>query len=465
MNALSSLALAAVFCGSASAIDALQGAPAAPASPASPAAPPAAPVAPAGQAQPGTPGGAVAPALPKIFETQVVAPPAPTISAVFGQTVGFAGEQLVVTGAVRSPMEGRFGQLANYFLKDGIWTANIGMADVTGVQPRDFTLQRLATAEGVIATCIERITSAPSTVAVLEPSGSDWVQTAVLAPPHATPRPGFGSAMATDGSTVAVASVDLRFTQKTGLPIENPEIFCFTKKDGTWQLDSKVMVPPASNKPRVSYWFGTAMDMDKDVMAVGSPAMIVPRKHEATPSSGESFVFVFRRGADGWQLEASINGASVTPFAGFGSKVAIEGDLLAVRASDMPADSSPARVFMFRREGTAWKPAGELVPAAGIAAGRTFGNSLTISKGRVLVSETHTMTADNGPDRSPGMVLVFEYRDGSWANTMRLQPKEPCNPNSFGQGVAANWPWVAVNRIKNEREGIPGGAYLYKLGQ
>ncbi|MBL9142003.1 MAG: hypothetical protein JNK53_09075, partial [Phycisphaerae bacterium] len=112
-----------------------------------------------------------------------------------------------------------------------------------------------------------------------------------------------------------------------------------------------------------------------------------------------------------------------------------------------------------------WRLVNELVPATGLGRSRMYGNRLVISKGRVLVSETTSLALDNGPERSPGMVLVFEERDGRWLNTMRLQPKERGMPNQFGQDIAAMWPWVAVGRVKNEREGIvPGGAYLYKLG-
>lgn len=431
-----------------------QGAP-----PARPAGDPAVAVPPAVQVPP-----TEMPALPKIFETQLVGPPTPTISMLFGQRVGAANGQFLVTGPVRATSDGRFGQIANYTLADGIWTANKVMADVDGPKARDFVLQRMAAAGNVVATTIERQGPMLSSVAVLEPEGSNWVQRALLTSPPTVPRPGFGSVIATDGATIAVSAVDLRFTEKAGMPIDNPEVHLFSKKEGAWERDGTVMLPPAVNKTRVAYWFGTALAMDNGVLAVGCPGSIPARAHEMTPSTGECFVFVFRKGANGWQLEAEIDGAKATPIQGFGSQVAIEGDLLAVRALQLADEREPSRVFLYRRVEGAWKPAGELVPATGLGRTRTFGTKVVISKGRVLVSELSALARDNGPNPSLGMVLVFEEREGTWVNTMRLQPKTPCMPGQFGQDIAAMWPWVAVGRVKNEREGNPGGAYLYKLG-
>jgi hypothetical protein len=404
------------------------------------------------------------PVLPKIFETQLVEPPSPTISMLFGQRVGAANGQFLVSGPVRATFDGRFGQLANYTLADGIWTANRQMADVDGAKGRDFVMQRLAAAGQVAAVSIERQGPMLSSVAVLEPEGVNWVQRALLTSPPTLPRPGFGSAIATDGQTIAVAAVDLRFTDKPGMPIDNPEVHLFSRKGGAWEREGTVMLPPASNKTRVAYWFGASLAMDTGVLAVGCPGSIPPRAHEMTPSTGECFVFVFRKGADGWRLEAEIDGSKVTPIQGFGSQVAIEGDLLAVRALQLADDREPSRVFLYRRIEGSWRPAGELVPAQGLGRTRSFGTKIAISKGRVLVSELSALAADNGPNPSLGMVLVFEEREGTWVNTMRLQPKAPCMPGQFGQDIAAMWPWVAVGRVKNERENIPGGAYLYKLG-
>jgi hypothetical protein len=62
------------------------------------------------------------------------------------------------------------------------------------------------------------------------------------------------------------------------------------------------------------------------------------------------------------------------------------------------------------------------------------------------------------------MVLVFERKDGAWANTMRLMPKAPCGSRSFGNDVTAEWPLVAVGRPRKEPLGLePGGAYLFDL--
>lgn len=467
MHIVPVLACATTICGAALLVPAAQVAPPAskPAVPATPAAPrapgtPAAPSGPATQAPQ-----LVNPVLPKIFETQVIAAPSPTISMLFGIGVSAANGQFLVTGPVRATQAGRFGQLANFILKDGIWTANKEMADVSDMAFRDGALRRNAAAGRVFATCIERLGPSASTVAVFEPDGENWSQVGVLASPHSIERPGFGSAVATDGETIAVSSVDLRYTKKLNLPIENPEVYLFSRQVDGWKMTGKVLVQPVPSRVRTSYWFGSTLAMDRDVLAVGAPKSVVPRVHEPTPSGTDAFVAIYRKGPEGWVADGEVLGEDVTKFAGFGNEIAIEGDVLAVQGVEIGDDRTPARVWVYRRMDGKWRMVNELVPATGLYAGRTFGSRIVISKGRILVSESTTMAADNGPDRSLGMVLVFEEREGRWLNTMRLQPRERCMPGQFGTDIAAMWPWVAVGRVKNEREGIaPGGAYLYKLG-
>jgi hypothetical protein len=217
---------------------------------------------------------------------------------------------------------------------------------------------------------------------------------------------------------------------------------------------------------RHGVWFGTSVALHGGTLAVGSPAMLPPRVHESRPASGSPFVFTFVLKDGEWKAEAEISGEEAQAGLGFGSEVALEGDLMAVRAANVINDARPSRVFAYRRSEGRWTRMGELIPAAGLNASKMFGSKIVISKGRIIVTDSTGAASDEPPTKVPGMVLVFEERDGRWINTARLQPKEACGNGQFGQDVAAQWPWVAVGRIKNPRLGIElGGAFLYKLGQ
>ena len=169
-------------------------------------------------------------------------------------------------------------------------------------------------------------------------------------------------------------------------------------------------------------------------------------------------VCVYRRGAAGWALEQEVTGSGVSSFFGFGNRVAIEGDLLAVQSLNPFAEG--ADVFVFRRNGGKWAFEAQLLPGAGVKRGRGFGFALQVSGGRVIVGDSSAEEAD---DKS-GRVFVFERRDGQWMETLRLKPKVFCAPATFGSAVVAHGAWIAVGRVRNERLAVePGGAYLFDL--
>ena len=203
---------------------------------------------------------------------------------------------------------------------------------------------------------------------------------------------------------------------------------------------------------------------DPDVLAVGQPAALPPRPSETLPTSGKASVHVFRRSANQWLPEARLEGSAVTASPCFGNELAVSGDLLAVRSQDLSSPEGVGSVWLYARRDGKWSFVQELVPAAGISKGRAYGLSLAISGGRVLVGDCTSRGADEIVPVGPGAVLVFEERGGSWTNTLRLMPKEPCGARSFGTDLSAEWPLVAVGRPRKERLGLePGGAYVFDL--
>lgn len=398
--------------------------------------------------------------LAVLRESALLEPPSPTASPTFGLVVGFAGEQAIVTGPVMSRQGGFEGQVATFAERDGKWTPRLEMPGVFGLRQRDAALQRLAAAPDFFATNLDRKSALRSEVLVFtrDASAAGWKQTATLTTPGGEQAPGFGSAIATDGSFIICSDADTRIRpdKPAELP-KSPGVHVFANDgNGTW-VRAAVLRRDAS---RNSTWFGASLATDGARLAIGSPQAVLPTAGDPLRLSDAAVVEIRRRDGANWPLEAEISGRAVTPMIGFGTEVAISGDLLAVRASEIIEAGAGAKVFAFRLRDGAWLPEGELRPR-GVVSSVGYGAALAIADGRVLVGDTHAAVPG---EPALGVVHVFEHLGDRWSETLRLLPQAPCMPNSFGAGIDTHGRRVLIGRVKAPAQGCPeGGAYLFEL--
>jgi hypothetical protein len=472
-NAMSPATVAALASSlAASSALAMQGAPASIAAPAQAPAAPAGQPAPAPQKDP--PYYAVsAPtasspdvALPPRTETACLSSPVPTVSPTWGYRTAVMGTRIFAAGPERAVAPGAIGQLCMW-LRDGeTWKANPNLMQLERATTGAYGLQRLVRGGDLIFTAMDRRDEG-TTIRVLQPTGTTVAEVGSVMLPPGADLPTFGSSYASDGSTLVVGSADVRFNRGDAPREKDPKVFLFSRKGDVWGVDGFVKSPrPQPGAPADSMWFGVSVAIDGDVLAVGCPHSIPPRPTEKLPDSGYPHVVVFRRSAGQWMPEVDIEGPLFTNDYCFGIDVAVEGDLLAVRSINTENVAAPARVFLFKRAAGKWALKQELVPAKGISRTRAYGLSIAISKGHVLIGDASSRGADETGEIPAGAVLVFEEKGDRFENTLRLMPKQPSAPRSFGLDVSADWPIVAVGRPKNERLGIdPGGAYVFDLSK
>jgi len=400
-------------------------------------------------------------------ETAVLSAPVPTISPTWGYRVAVIGSQVFATGPERCMSIGAFGQICTWDrASDGSWKANIKLSQLSDSMPGDYGFQRLERGGPFLFTAVNR-NGLGTSLRVLSPRDGQVNEVATVALPAGADLPTFGAWYASDGVTLAVSATDMRFDLGAASAERNrdPKTFIYSNRNGIWNLDGFVRAPASANGvPTDAMWFGTSLDIDGDVLAIGRPATIPPRQAEAMPISGSARVHVYRRMSGQWMPEAEILGASVTDMKCFGLSVMVEGDLLIVRGMEPSDPQVAARVWLFARVGGTWVLRQELVPQTGIVPGRAYGFSMAISKGHIVLGDSTARGVDEIGDATPGMALVFEERNGQWVNTKRLMPAAPCAQRSFGNDVATDWPIVVVGRTKNTNLGLePGGAYVFDL--
>lgn len=151
-----------------------------------------------------------------------------------------------------------------------------------------------------------------------------------------------------------------------------------------------------------------AADEFGKVIATSGSTMIagVPR----ASLTGRAYVYV-RSPANGWQLEAELAPPPDSGITGFGSAVAIDGDLAAV------GHLYKSKVCLFRRSGSTW--ALETVLSSPVTPTNGFGTSISVSENAVLVGDADRERADvfrkSGNSWIHEGLLSAPYRDWAWA--------------------------------------------------
>lgn len=391
-------------------------------------------------------------------ETQIVEAPGPTVSPAFGNVLAFAGDRLIISGAVLARNNGGQGQICTFTLKDGKWTSISEMVQVQGMAPDEFAIQRILGDPEFLLTNISRKTKSSEIISFVPAQGREvWKQSGSIKAPEKENIVNFAAAMALSNNILAVSEVSTRPNQKDEDFSASPRVFIFARTPEGWKAQGAIQ-RDAKNTP---WWFGISLAMDGDTLAVGNPNALLPfTTDKIRPSLEPAMVCIYTKSAAGWKLQQEIASTGLSPWQGFGVNIAMKGDLLAVRSVNPSNRENEIDVNVLRRVDGRWISEGALNPGAGVTKGKGYGFALAIDQGRICVGDA---LAVEGNDKN-GRVLVFEKGENGWQEKWRLAPKALVSPNSFGTALVFQWPWVAVGRVRSERIGIePGGALLFKL--
>ncbi len=223
-------------------------------------------------------------------------------------------------------------------------------------------------------------------VRVFERSGGSWGSETLLIDSQGAPGDSFGSRVAISGDTIVVGA---RFVD--GSAANSGAVFVFVRSPGGWQLQARLADPTTE-------WFGNAVAIDGDVIAVGS------RKQGIL--LGRGAVHVFRRAGTSWTLSELLQEQVA---AHYGTALALEGNTLVV------ADEEATRVHVYEFDGQAWAPQG---PFDGTD--WTYGNSVAIDGGRFVVGAPYATT--NPPaHNSAGIAWSYGRFAGLWRQVVKLQ--------------------------------------------
>lgn len=262
-------------------------------------------------------------------------------------------------------------------------------------------------------------------------------QEARLVPVTADGLLSFGTSVALSGDTAFVQSIDV---ERSG------SVHVFNHSGATW---TEAQFLHASDGPEENY-FGRALAVSGDTLVIGAPGL-------AAETPGAAYVFT-RDGSGVWSQQAKLTADGGNP-GGFGSAVAIEGDVIVVGAPFSSPGFPPetGAVYAFHASGGGWVAEGRLEalfpePLAWL------GSSVALSGGRLLVGSPG---ADAGNLEDSGAVNVFERSpEGAWTLVLsRIVSPSPLAFGAFGSAIVQQGDTALIGAPRDDDE--RGVAYVY----
>ncbi len=197
---------------------------------------------------------------------------------------------------------------------------------------------------------------------------------------------------------------------------------------------------------------GVSVAIDGDYLAVGAPFEDSgdPANPADTSAPDSGAVYVFRRDGATWVEDAYLKASNLEALDGFGVRVAISGDTLAVAATGEssasagdPADNGAegsGAVYVFRRSGDAWQEEAYL-KAANLGANDSFGASIALDGDVLAVGAPREDSADpaspaNNAARDSGAAYVFRRTGTDWQQEAYLKASNRETGDSLGAAIA-----------------------------
>ncbi len=164
--------------------------------------------------------------------------------------------------------------------------------------------------------------------------------------------------------------------------------------------------------------FGESIDSTQEFAIIGAP-------YDDLLGTDTGSANIFRRSGTLWIEEMKLFGIASTLDDRFGTAVAVEGDLVAVGAPGKTQNRGA--VFLFRRIGFGWWNYEATLVAFDAQPGWSFGNSLDIHDGTVIVGAPM-----NGFASGSGAAYTFSDNGGQWMLDQKLEHSDGLSGDQFG---------------------------------
>ncbi len=258
----------------------------------------------------------------------------------------------------------------------------------------------------------------------------------------------FGAAVALDGNVAAIGTPS---GGKQGAPVAGAA-YVFRFDGMTWIEEQELNASDASNYA----FFGTAVDIDGDVIVVGAPY------GDTVSGQDTGSAYILRFNGATWDEEAKLSANDAVTGALFGESVAVQGPWVVIGAPGaLEGAVKTGACYVFRYSAGVWSERQKLV-AADRAAGDAFGKSVAMDG--VWIAVGAPLRAE--PGYEDGAVYLFRNAANQWDEKQKLFVTDDLYyGEQFGHSVAIEANAIVVGApLDRDLESGSGALYVYRHG-
>lgn len=347
----------------------------------------------------------------------------------FGGIVSMDGNRLLI-GAPQDDDNGDVsGSAYVYRLEGSVWVKEAKLLPHDGMPFHYFGTA--LSLDGDVAMVGARADNEKATAAgavyVFRATESGWKEEAKLTASDATHHALFGYDVALEGNRAVIGTTDY-----AGWEVNAAYVFQF---DGSRWSEVAKLTP---SDGEYGDHFGTAVAMSDNVIAIGAYG-----KDNTSNNAGPGAAYVYRFDGSHWFEQAKLTLPDAKAEDSFGTRVAVDGDVLAVAAYGRNA------VYMYRWNGSTWEP--EMTLTASLEEDQYF--AFDIALGGDLL----TVSVNKGV--SPGAVILYQWTGEIWRELARITASDGYDNQYFGNDISLSLDRLLVGAPGDNSS--RGAVYVY----
>jgi hypothetical protein len=268
---------------------------------------------------------------------------------------------------------------------------------------------------------------------IFERRDAGWDEAQRLSPDPLQSDSGFGNSVAIDGDTLAVGAI-YEYNPQSGNG--SGAVYVYTQDSGSWQLQARLAAPDGAPFDL----FGWDLALQDDLLAVSARAAESPGG-----ARNAGAVYLFQRSGDAWNSLARLSPQNLSSRDYFGDSIALAGEYLFAGAPghDETGSASAGAAYVFRRQGQTWFEELQLT-ADNLQPNAHFGAALDVEGDLLAVLASQQYHGEQAPPAAHmygapqgfGVTHVFKREQGEWRWQVALAPQPAGEEGSVLLGTA-----------------------------
>ncbi len=267
-------------------------------------------------------------------------------------------------------------------------------------------------------------------VYLFERGTGGWAQVARVEP--ADPRPGtaFGYLLDVQGDVLAVGAPGDGVAVGDVRPLGGA-VYMFRRTAGQWVQEAKLQGP----EPQQGDDFGGDVAIDGDAIVIGAPGTTIGTVFSAGAA------YVYERNETDWDFSSRLQSPTTAPLGSFGAAVDIDAEVIAIGSVGEASGAASGAVNLYERGASSWALGGSSREAQQTLVGHDtvpgdwFGFSLEL-RGDLLAVGAPRRDHDTLGLIATGGAYLFQRAAAEWTQVAQLLPDD-----SAEAGVDANFGW------------------------